>query len=257
MDINLMVVGVGNSRLHVGAFVGGELRHVRHIPQGQAADWPAMLGEVWRELGDAGDAEVAGCSVTPNRDVLVAKAVKEATGKEVQWVGEEIDLPIPVTTGEPDATGVDRVLVAAAAHEQLGKACVVVDAGTAVTVNLVNNEGALTGGAIAPGASLMLKAMHEFTDKLPAASYQPPADQWGRDTVEAMRHGVQGAIRGLVQGVAERWAEEQGTWPEVIATGGDAQALFGDWEVVHAISPDLLLYGIALAYANHHIKHGT
>jgi len=57
--------------------------------------------------------------------------------------------------------------------------------------------------------------------------------------------------------MAERWAMEQGTWPEVIATGGDAQALFGDWEVVHAVSPDLVVYGIALAYTQHHIRHGT
>ena len=48
---------------------------------------------------------------------------------------------------------------------------------------------------------------------------------------------------------------ELGRWPEVIATGGDAQKLFADWEIVQAISPDLTLYGIALAYANHQIKH--
>lgn len=56
--------------------------------------------------------------------------------------------------------------------------------------------------------------------------------------------------------MAERWAEQMGTWPEVIATGGDAAALFTDWEIVHAISPDLLMMASRLAYTEHHLKHG-
>jgi pantothenate kinase type III len=59
----------------------------------------------------------------------------------------------------------------------------------------------------------------------------------------------------LVREVAESYATQLGQWPEVIATGGDAPVLFQGWEVVHAISPDLTFYGIALAFANHHIKH--
>jgi hypothetical protein len=57
--------------------------------------------------------------------------------------------------------------------------------------------------------------------------------------------------------VVENFATELGTWPDVIATGGDAPKFFEGWELIHAIAPDLTLYGIALAYAEHHIKHGT
>jgi len=64
-------------------------------------------------------------------------------------------------------------------------------------------------------------------------------------------------LRGLVKETAESFATDVGIWPEVIATGGDAKALFDDWEIVHAISPDLILYGIALAFTNHHIRHET
>ncbi|MFT3786042.1 MAG: type III pantothenate kinase [Tepidisphaeraceae bacterium] len=256
MDINLLVIGVGNSRLHVGTFVAGELRHVRHIPHAQQADWQALLADVWKELAVL-SAEIAGCSVVPGKLEAVEHAVKQATGKDVQWVGSDIDLPIAVTTTEPKQTGIDRVLVTAAAYEQLEKACVVVDAGTALTINLCNNEGALVGGAIAPGVSLMLQSLHTGTAKLPDVPFAAPTDAFGVDTAGAIRHGVTASLRGLVQTMAERWAEQMGTWPEVIATGGDAHTLFDDWEVVHAVSPDLLLYGIALAYTKHHIKHGT
>ena len=97
----------------------------------------------------------------------------------------------------------------------------------------------------------------EGTAALPEATFEVPTSPYGSNTVDAMRHGVTHAIRGLVQTMAERWAEEQGTWPEVIATGGDAAALFDGWEIVHAVSPDLIFYGLALAYTNHHTKHGT
>lgn len=250
MDINVLVIGVGNSRIHAGIFIAGELRHVRHLSREQRDDWGTMLAEIWKEAeGVVGDVEVAGCSVVPELNEHIERAVSEATRQQVQWVGGELKLPMTVTTDEPERTGVDRVCVAAAAYEQLGKACVVVDAGTALTVNLVNDKGVFSGGAIAPGAGLMLRSLNEHTSKLPLLTYEPPTSEYGTNTEEAMRHGVTGAIRGLVQSLAERWAEQMGTWPEVIATGGDARALFDGWEIVHAISPDLLLYGIALAYA--------
>jgi type III pantothenate kinase len=257
MDINLLVVGVGNSRLHLGAFVGAELKRVKHIALAQKADWPTLLTEIWSEFGESPDAEVAGCCVVPDLLGPVSEAIRKATGEDVQWVGTDIAVPITITTDEPQKTGVDRALVTAAAFEQLGKACVVVDAGTALTVNLCNNAGALVGGAIAPGATAMLDAMSERGALLPSSvTFAVPDSLYGKDTVDAMRHGVTGALRGLVQSMAERWAEEMGTWPEVIATGGDAAALFDGWEIVHAISPDLLMYGIALAYAEHQLKTG-
>jgi type III pantothenate kinase len=60
-----------------------------------------------------------------------------------------------------------------------------------------------------------------------------------------------------VKELVENYATELGNWPDIIATGGDAPVLFEGWELIHAIAPDLTLYGIALAYTNHHIKHKT
>jgi pantothenate kinase type III len=84
-----------------------------------------------------------------------------------------------------------------------------------------------------------------------------PAGTVGTSTEQSILHGVFHGIRGMVKEVVENYATTLGTWPELIATGGDAAKLFDGWELVHAISPDLTLYGIALAYTEHHIKHGT
>jgi hypothetical protein len=61
----------------------------------------------------------------------------------------------------------------------------------------------------------------------------------------------------MVKELVENFATDLGTWPDVIATGGDAPKLFEGWELIHAVAPDLTLYGIALAYAEHHIRHRT
>ncbi len=257
MDINLLVLNVGNSRLSIGVFVGGELQYSARVGHAQRGEWAARIGEAWAKITEHEQAAVAGASVNPPLVEPLEHAVKQATGREVEWVGRDIDLPIKVLTDEPDKTGVDRVLNVAAAFEQMGKACVVVDAGTAVTVDVCNDDGSFLGGAIAPGAQTQLEALHEKTAKLPRVELAAPKHPIGMTTAEAIQLGVYHGIRGMVKELVESYATEQGTWPDIIATGGDAPVLFENWELVHAIAPDLTLYGIALAYTNHHIKHGT
>jgi type III pantothenate kinase len=254
MDINLIALGVGNSRLAIGVFSGGELRKVERIPLSERDRWEAAIATGWKSLSGGA---VAAASVNPKIDTLVEQAVRAAADQSVQWIGRDIDVPIGVETQAPRETGIDRVLNIAAAFEQMGKACIVVDAGTAVTVDCCNDYGDFLGGAIMPGVSLMLEVLAEKTAGIGRVSYSTPTGAFGDSTESAVSQGIYRSIRGLVREVAEACAEQFGRWPEVIATGGDAEQLFEGWELIHAISPDLGLYGIALAYAEHHIKHGS
>lgn len=256
MEINLTVLSVGNSRLAVGSFVGGELGAVTRVPLDTAPEtWIEHIGEAWLNVQGRENAAVVAASVNPDHDAAIARAVLEVADRRVVWVGKDLELPIPVMTEQPEQTGVDRVLNVAAAFEQMGKACVVVDAGTAVTVDCCDDAGRFLGGAIAPGVKLQLAALHERTAQLPAMRFAAPTDPFGRSTQQAILHGVFHGVRGMVKELVENYATELGHWPDVIATGGDAAALFTDWELVHAIAPDLTLYGIALAYTSHHLKH--
>src|SRR5439155_24726702 len=110
---------------------------------------------------------------------------------------------------------------------------------------------------IAPGAAMQLDALHEKTARLPRVALNVSQGPFGKSTEQAIVHGVFHGIRGMVKELVENYATELGFWPDIIATGGDAPKLFEGWELIHAISPDLTLYGIALAYTNHYIKHGT
>jgi len=257
MEINLLVVNVGNTRTSIGVFVGGELQYSTRIAHDRRADLAGKIAEAWERIGDRQTAAVAGASVNPPALEAIEHAVEQATGKEVQWVGAQIDLPMKVLTDEPTETGVDRIVNMAAAFEQMGKGCVVVDAGTAITVDCCSDSGEFLGGSISPGVGLMLDSLHEHTAKLPRVEFHAPGGAFGKSTEAAIQHGVYHGVRGMVKELVENYATELGYWPDIIATGGDAKVLFDGWDLVHAISPDLTLYGIGLAFANHHIKHGT
>jgi type III pantothenate kinase len=257
MDINLLALNVGNSRLAIGVFVEGKLEYVDRVPHVQRADWPGKIVQAWDRIARTEPPAIAAAGVNPPLVEPLEHAVQQATGQPVRWVGRDLDLPIKVRTDEPAQTGVDRVLNVAAAYEQIGKACVVVDAGTAVTIDFCNDAGEFVGGAIAPGAALLADALHEHTAKLPRVPLVVPQGVCGTNTTAAIQHGIYHGIRGLVKEMTENYATALGTWPELIATGGDAKTLFDGWELVHAISPDLTLYGVALAYAEHHIRKGT
>lgn len=256
MEINLVVLSVGNSRLAIGSFRAGELGEVKRVDLREPSQWGPAIAQAWKQVQGRENAAVVGASVNPRLDEAVEQAVLDTINRHVVWVGDDLELPIKVLTENPEATGVDRILNVAAAYEQMGKACVVVDAGTAITIDVCNDQGDFLGGAIAPGIAMMLDTLHEKTAQLPRVNpFEPPHEPIGRSTPEAILHGVFHGVRGMVKELVENYATELGAWPDLIATGGDAEALFKGWELVHAIAPDLTLYGIALAYANHHIKN--
>ena len=254
MEINLLTLNVGNSRLAIGVFVAGELGHIVRLPIAEKSAWPEAIATAWKLIANRERPTVAAAGVNPGESQAIEAMVVEQTNTKIQWVGREIDLPINVLTDAPKETGVDRIINIAAAFEQLGKACVVVDAGTAITVDFCNDNGDFLGGAIFPGMQMMLDALHEKTAKLPLVKFQVPQGTLGTSTASAICHGVYHGIRGLVKEMVENHAMGLGQWPEVIATGGDARVLFEDWELIHAVAPDLTLYGIALAYTEHHIR---
>ena len=259
MDINLVVFNVGNSRLAVGVFVAGELQYSARVAHAQRAEWPEQIAEAWLNV-QGRETPPSSRQRQPGRWTSRSSTPsKQATGRRVEWVGKDIDLPIPVLTDEPEQTGVDRVLNVAAAYEQMGKACVVVDAGTAITVDVCNDAGRLPRRRDRAGRADAARRAARADRQAPAPSrFAAPTRPVRQDPPQqAILHGVYHGIRGMVKELVENYATELGHWPDIIATGGDAAALFDDWELVHAIAPDLTLYGIALAYTNHHIKHGT
>lgn len=162
------------------------------------------------------------------------------------------DLPLRVGLDRPDMVGVDRLVDAVAANylRAADRPAVVVDIGSAITVDLLSAEGVFLGGAIAPGLAMSARALHEFTDLLPwieAADLADPPPALGQATVAAMRSGLFWGAVGTIRELVLRLADPAAGEPEVFLTGGAGPAvaaLLGP-QVRHV--PHLTLGGIALA----------
>ncbi|MHC5024689.1 MAG: type III pantothenate kinase [Planctomycetota bacterium] len=245
---NIIAIEIGNSRIHLGQFLDGKLQQSSGFDHEETTEIVQMVVGWWTAVAGRPQAAILLASVHEEMATRLASAISGQLSVEIYRVGDDLPVPIGRQLSPETITGVDRLLNAAAAYDRLQQACIVVDAGTAVTVDFIDGEGTFHGGAIAPGAAMQLQALHEHTASLPELRAAAPDDEaFGRSTAQAMLHGVFHGIRGLVWKLVEIYAERYGAYPQVIATGGDAELLFADDALVDRIVPELTLLGIAVA----------
>ncbi|MCQ2295823.1 MAG: type III pantothenate kinase [Bacteroidales bacterium] len=179
----------------------------------------------------------------------VDEAALAALADEVHILSAETSLPIGVDYETPQTLGADRVAAACGARRLgEGRACVVVDAGTCITIDYIDAAGVYRGGAILPGMEMKFRALHTFTAKLPLLSDVgfDEAPLTGRSTRASMAAGVLTATRFEVEGFVARYRAEA---PEcdVLLTGGDAERLWGEGRLAVAgcrIEPQLVMVGL-------------
>ncbi|MDX1683234.1 MAG: type III pantothenate kinase, partial [Phycisphaeraceae bacterium] len=221
MNVNLLAINVGNTHTRFGAFIDGNLEDTRSFTN----DRPARLVDEAKEAfekvaGRDRTAILMGSTNPPVADQL-AKRLNGQLDTPVYRVDQDVTIPIGRQLDPEAIVGEDRLLNAAAAFATLEQACVIVDAGTAITIDFVDGAGTFHGGAIAPGAEMMLSSMHKQTAQLPEIDFAAPEEAVGHNTAEAMRSGVFHGLRGMVRELTEQIAEMAGAYPVVIATGGD------------------------------------
>jgi type III pantothenate kinase len=163
---------------------------------------------------------------------------------EPMIIGENVELGIPIRTAKPSEIGADRVVNALGAHVQYPGSLLVVDSGTATTLDVVAPDGGFEGGVIAPGIHMSVEALHASAAKLPRVALKRPALVIGNDTVSAMQSGVFWGYMSLIEGMIARIKAEYGKPMTVIATGGVA-ALFRDsTDLIDHFDPDVTIRGL-------------
>src|SRR5436190_7934779 len=181
----ILLLDIGNSNTHLG--LGDARRVVRHadIP---TTSWAAKSAKA-KSKNFVGNVRLEGailCSVVPDATVTALNTIKELwnlhclelTPKTLRCVG--IDYP------RPDTIGPDRLANAVAARVHFGAPSVVVDFGTAVTIDVVNRGGNFAGGIIAPGLAAITEYLHEKTALLPKIRIRETKSVIGKSTEEAM-----------------------------------------------------------------------
>jgi type III pantothenate kinase len=158
--------------------------------------------------------------------------------------------PLQLDVDEPQNVGADRALNAIAAHAKYAGELLVIDFGTATTLDVVGPTGAYTGGIIAPGINLSLDALVNAAAKLPRIAIEVPDTNSvvGRTTQSQMLIGIYWGYVAMLEGLTERIKSEVGRPLTVIATGGLATLFDKHTKVFDAIEPDLTIQGLSLLY---------
>lgn len=256
----LLAIDVGNTNITIGLFRDGTLIATRRAATHAraTADEVEVLLDGLLRLDDAGFADVgaiACASVVPALTAAI-EAVARRRDRPLTLASAGIT-PIAVRTERPAEVGADRLVNALAAARLYGTPAIIVDFGTATTLDCVGADGAYVGGAIAPGLELGLEALAARTAKLPRIELRAPDRAIGRDTVSAMQAGTVFGYQALATGLLARMRREladlAGVEPaavRAILTGGLSAAPWAaDLAGIDAIDPDLTLRGLAILHA--------
>jgi len=249
-SVSLIAVDVGNTSVRFGRF---ELADADKIPlpldtlelSTDAPDWLALND--WAPAKS--DWRVASVH-RPTSDTLTKWITSRRPGCVCELLSHAT-MPLRVDVEMPDRVGIDRLAgcVAANAMRSPNRSAIVIDAGTAITVDAVSREGVFLGGAILAGMKMSSQILAEKTDQLPTveprSDWQPPAI--GRSTEQAIHSGLYWGTVGAIRALIEQISAQLATDCELYFTGGDAMRLAPLAAERPQIVPDLVLSGIALS----------
>jgi len=191
-----------------------------------------------------------GCvSVVPAWTTMLREAVESVCGRRVHVLTTASPVPLPVSYRTPETLGVDRLALAVGAWKkyaprQEGRPIIAIDAGTAVTHEVIDASGVYLGGPIGPGPDLLRDALSDGTAQLPTAPLKEPETAVGRSTDEALQAGIMYGFLDGVRGMIARIGEELEAQPFVVATGGWADWLSGSLPEIDVVDADLVLFGV-------------
>jgi len=243
-----LLLDVGNTRLKWGVLKDGEIRRTGHISQERIREngLQVVTTKLPRRVDEAFASNVAGASFATrlsgivgahcNCDVRFARAERKGWGLTNSYT-------------QPRRMGVDRWVAMVGAWARVGSACLVVDAGTAITLDAIDDDGVHLGGQIVAGVGTMAGALASATSDIPKVSPAPArkgADlgMFARNTAAAVREGAQNAVAGAVDR-AFRTLQSNGYDAKIVLTGGDASRILNALVETPLHRPHLVLEGLA------------
>jgi len=205
----LLVVDVGNTQTHFGAFRGEELlEHWRFatVRESTADQLGAALHSLMELRGygfDDLDSSIVSSTVPQLEPEWTAMASRYL-GHEMLAVGPGTKTGMAIRYDNPREIGADRLVNAVALRDRLGCPSVCVDFGTATTFDIVSAQGEYVGGALLPGIEISLEALSERGARLPKVDLAPPRTVIGKNTIDAIRSGVVFGYAGAIDAILRR-----------------------------------------------------
>ena len=247
-----LAIDIGNTEVTLWVFDGDELRATWHVSTGihrTVDEYAALLLNLIRHGPSGSDIDaVAICSVVPPLVATFEELCQRYFHVSPLVVGAGVKTGVRIRMDNPREVGTDRIANAAAVHHLYGGPVIIVDLGTATTFDVVSREGDYTGGAIAPGIGIAAEALFMRAAKLPRVEMICPKRAIGSNTIAAMQSGIIFGYVSLIEGMVARIQKELAEPARVIATGGYAELIAKETEVINTVNLNLTLVGLRLIY---------
>jgi type III pantothenate kinase len=249
----LLAIDIGNTNITLGLYKGENLGsrwrlatvHDR-MPDEYGLQFLGLLAH-----GNCSPSELTGicvASVVPPLTGVISEACRNYLGCDPLVVDTGVKTGVRILYEDPRAVGADRIVDAAAVQRLYGGPACVVDFGTATTFDAISSKGEYLGGAIAPGINIAAEALFLRTAKLPRVDLHRPPAAIGRNTVHAMQSGLLFGYVSLVEGMVARFRKELGADMKVIGTGGLAEVIARETDVMQILAPWLTLDGLRIIW---------
>lgn len=248
----IVAIDAGNSYVKVARVEADAVELVAQVPTAELARARSAIAEAAIADADSPGAEtIVMVSVVPSWSAAVAEAAQGLGLRLI--VADQRTIPIPVHLRRSDTVGADRLLDAWAATLRFGAPLIVVDLGTATTVDAVGADGAFLGGAILPGIELGAQALARGTAQLPRIDATDLPAAIGTDTPAAIASGLVFGHVGAVRELVGRMKAQIGVRATVVVTGGLSRASWANaWtaagdglpRIADVVDPDLTLRGL-------------
>lgn len=249
----LLGIDVGNTQTVIGAFVDTGLKnHWRLSTQRErtadeiALELGGFLGFKGRSLDQVDGVIIS--SVVPEMTRALVHMSRDIIGIEPLVVDSDTDTGVPILYEDPKQVGADRLVNAVAAIHKYGTPCIVVDFGTATTLDAITRAGEYLGGTIMPGIEISAGALFRAAARLSRVEMVAPPSPIGRNTVESVQAGIVFGSAGQVDRLVELFKEELGEDSKVVATGGLSEVVYGRCRAIEVWDSLLTLDGLKLIY---------
>ncbi|MBN1142858.1 MAG: type III pantothenate kinase [Bacteroidales bacterium] len=235
MRMNL-VIDIGNSHIKLATFNGkGNL--VEDFRREKSA-FPEIISMIEKIPAQKAIVSAVGRLVPEYRDIFIKSF------NELVFLNKNTPLPVKVLYKTPETLGLDRIAAAAGAHLIFpGSHVLIIDMGTAITIDLLTARGEFLGGNISPGMQTRFRALHDYTDKLPMVAADTTYPEFGTDTGTAITAGVQ---QGITYEIDRYMDVYEQLYPgcKFIITGGDAGFFVSRLKRPIFAQPELVLAGL-------------
>ena len=255
----LLAIDIGNTNIVIGGIQDSQILFEARIATDhiKTSDQYGVEIKNILSLFDVRPEEIQDCiisSVVPPVFNSVCTGLVKIIHKEPMVVGPGIKTGLNIQMDTPSQVGSDRIVIAVAALAEFEPPLILLDLGTATTIEVVGKGSTYLGGCIIPGVRVSLEALTSRTAQLPGIRLDTPRRVVGKNTVDCMRSGIMHGTAAMLDGMLDRVEEELGCFTTVVATGGMAQFIVPLCRREIKLERDLLLKGLNIIYQKNQRK---